>query len=51
MLHINDVGDIDHSAKLVEINTIAVSGFGYSQEIALIHKYVCNTCISSYVLQ
>ena len=42
MLHINDVGEIDPSAKLVEINTIAVSGFGCSQEIALIHKYVCN---------
>ena len=43
MLDINDAGEIEPSAKLVEINTIAVSGFGYSQEIALIHKYVANS--------
>ena len=40
MLHMNDAGEIDPSAKLVEINTIAVSGFGCTQEVALIHKCV-----------
>ena len=37
MLHINDDGEMDPSAKLVEINTIAASGFGCTQKI---HKYV-----------
>lgn len=46
MLHTNDAGEIEPSAKLVEINTIAVSGFGYSQEVASIHKYVCYKAIT-----